>query len=221
MKFKGRRKVTREKEMEVITSPGEEAPKRDRKRRTNVKQQKSERGRTETPKPFGGPSNQNPLFKVNYSKRDESAGPSSSAALLSQSISARPSPIGTIPTALTRYTDEDDLVYPPPIKQVVSPSPSMRTTSHRSSISSTHSRASPPSSSMATSMKRPLSPGTDDVDPKRSKVVISSPAHEAECMSIDQTQPWPAFPQTQSAPGGKFVVVMNPSEPPNNVEPSS
>lgn len=52
----------------------------------------------------------------------------------------------------------------------ISPSPSMRTNSHRGSISSTRSRASPPPSSVATTMKRPLSPVPDDVDPKRSKV---------------------------------------------------
>lgn len=57
--YKGRWRVTRE-EMEVITSPGEEAPKRDRKRRTNVRQQKTEQGQTETSKPFAGPPNQNP-----------------------------------------------------------------------------------------------------------------------------------------------------------------
>lgn len=326
--FKGRRRVTREKEMEVITSPGEEAPKRDRKRRTNVRQQKSERGRTETPKPFGGPPNQNPPFKVNYSKRDESAGPSSSAASGSQSRSAQPSPTSTIPTAPARNIDEDydegvaDALmglasYRAPEQtptftngpaaassatRPISPSPSMRTTSHRGSISSTRSRASPPPSSVATSMKRPLSPVPDDIDPKRSKVDISarksppattssrpsppfrtqpsshspenrqaenskhpsypsspqlpavlplpprpigaglsshtpntlppiatlsptstspSPAHEAERMSIDRTQSRSASPQTQSAPRGKFVEVMNPTEPPNNAEPSS
>jgi hypothetical protein len=64
--------------MEVIASPGEEAPKKDRRRRTNANAKKSEHGRTETFKPYGGSPNQNPPFKVNYPKRDESAGPSSS-----------------------------------------------------------------------------------------------------------------------------------------------
>ncbi|KAH9996620.1 hypothetical protein BJV77DRAFT_987930 [Russula vinacea] len=288
-----RRRVTRDKELE-ITSPGEEAPKRDRKRRTNPK--KSER-RTETPKPYGGPPNQNPPFKVNYAKRDESAGPSSSAGSGSQSRSAQPSPTSTIPTAPARNIDED---YD---EGANIPFPSMRTNSHRGSISSTRSRASPPPSSVATSMKRPLSPVPDDVDPKRSKVEISarkvsppantssrpspnpfrtqpssrspenrqgenskhpsypsspqlpavlplpprpigtglshtpntlppiatlpptspspSPDHEPERMSVDRTQSRSASPQTQSAPRGKFVEVMNPTEPSNGAEPSS
>ena len=185
--YKGRRRVAREKEMEVITSPGEEAPKRDRKRRTNVRQQKSERGRTETPKPFGGPPNQNPPFKVNYSKRDESAGPSSSAASGPQSRSAQPSPTSTIPTTPARNIDEDydegvvdalmglasyrapeqtpTLTNGPTASssaaRPISPSPSMRTNSHRGSISSTRLRASPLPSSVATSMKQPLSPVPD------------------------------------------------------------
>ncbi|KAI0245556.1 hypothetical protein BJV78DRAFT_1308905 [Lactifluus subvellereus] len=50
-----------------ITSPGQEAPKRDRKCRTNVKQ-RNEHGQTEIPKPFISPPNQNPSFKVNYAK---------------------------------------------------------------------------------------------------------------------------------------------------------
>jgi hypothetical protein len=324
-----RRRGTREKEMEVIASPGEEAPKKDRRRRTNANAKKSERGRTETPKPYGGPPNQNPPFKVNYPKRDESAGPSSSAASGSQSRSAQPSPTSTIPTAPTRNIDEDydegvadaliglasyrapeqtpTFANGPAVASAVrpiSPSPSMRTNSHRGSISSTRSRASPPPSSVATTMKRPLSPVPDEIDPKRSKVEIParkvsppvaatsrpspnpfrnqrsshspenrqaenskhpsypsspqlpsvlplpprpigtglshtpntlppiatlsptstspSPAHEPERMSIDRTQSRSASPQTQSAPPrGKFVEVMNPTEPSNSAEPSS
>ena len=325
-----RRRGTREKEMEVITSPSEDAPKRDRRRRANLKQ-KNDRGRTETPKPYGGQPNQNPPFKVNY-KRDESAGPSSSAASGSQSRSAQPSPTNSVPTAparnigVVRDIDEDydegvaDALiglasYRAPEQaptftngpaasagRPISPSPSMRTNSHRGSISSTRSRASPPPSSVATTMKRPLSPVPDDVDPKRSKVEIPtrkvsppasascrpsppfrtqpssrspenrqaenskhpsypsspqlpavlplpprpigsglshtpntlppiatlsptstspSPAHEPERMSIDRTQSRSASPQAQSAPRGKFVEVMNPTEPSNSAEPSS
>ena len=322
-----RRRGTREKELEVITSPSEDAPKRDRKRRTNPKQ-KSDRGRTETPKPYGGPPNQNPPFKVNYAKRDESAGPSSSAASGSQSRSAQPSPTSTVPNAPARNIDEDydegvaetliglaSSSYRAPEQtptfsngpaastgRPISPSPSMRTNSHRGSISSTRSRASPPPSSVATTMKRPLSPGPDDIDPKRSKMEIPvrkvsppvsassrpsppfrtqpssrspenrqaenskhpsypsspqlpavlplpprpigtglshtpntlppiatlsptstspSPAHEPDRMSIDRTQSRSASPQAQSAPRGKFVEVMNPTEPSNSAEPSS
>jgi hypothetical protein len=51
----------------------------------------------------------------------------------------------------------------------ISPSPSMRTNSHQGSVSSTRSRASPPPSSVVTTMKRPLSSGLDDVDPKLEK----------------------------------------------------
>ncbi|KAI9512315.1 TPR-like protein [Russula earlei] len=313
-------------EVELATSPGEEAPKRDRKRRTNVK--KNERGRTETPKPYGGPPSQNPPFKVTYPKRDESAGPSSSGASGSQSRSAQPSPTSTVPTAPARPIDEDydegvaeTLIglasYRAPeqtptftngptasaVRPISSPSPSMRSHSHRGSISSTRSRASPPPSSVGTTMKRPLSPVPDDIDPKRTKVEIParktsppasassrpspipfrtqpsshspesrqaekskhpsypsspqlpsvlplpprpigaglshssntlppiatlspastspSPAHEPERMSIDRTQSRSASPQTQAAPRGKFVEVMNPTEPSNNAEPSS
>ncbi|KAI0307532.1 hypothetical protein B0F90DRAFT_1807017 [Multifurca ochricompacta] len=322
-----RRRGTREKEMEVSASPGEEAPKRDRKRRTNVKQ-KGERGRTETPKPYG-PLNQNPPFKVTYPKRDESAGPSSSAGSGSQSRSAQPSPTSTVPVAPARVVDEDydegvaDALmglasYRAPEQtstflngpstsagRPISPSPSMRSHSHRGSVSSTRSRASPPPNSGSTSMKRPLSPGPDDVDSKRTKVDIPtrkasspgpsssrpspiplrnqpshspenrqaekskhssypsspqlpsvlplpprpigaglsshtsnsvalppiatlspastapSPAHEQERMSIDRTQSRSVSPQAQTVPRGKFVEVMNPTEPLGNSEPSS
>jgi glucose repression mediator protein len=319
-----RRRGTREKEMEPAASPGDEAPKRDRRRRQTVRQ-KNERGRTVTPKPYGGPPNQNPPFKVTYSKRDESAGPSSSAG--SQSRSAQPSPTSTVPVAPTRVVDEDydegvadalmDLAsYRAPEQaptfsngpstnagRPISPSPSMRSHSHRGSVSSTRSRASPPSTG-STTMKRPLSPVPDEIDVKRTKVEMPtrkpsppapppsgrsptpfrtqpsshspenrqadkkhpsypsspqlpsvlplpprplgaglshssnsvalppiatlspastapSPAHEAERVSIDRTQSRSASPHTQAAPRGKFMEVMNASEPSNNAEPSS
>lgn len=194
-----RRRGTREKEMETAASPGDEVPKRDRRRRPNVRQ-KNERGRTVTPKPYGGPPNQNPPFKVSYPKRDESAGPSSSAGSGSQSRSAQPSPTSTVPAAPTRVVDEDydegvadalmDLAsYRAPEQtstfpngpstssgRPISPSPSMRSHSHRGSVSSTRSRASPPSTG-STSMKRPLSPGPDEIDIKRTKVEL--PARKA------------------------------------------
>ena len=320
-----RRRGTREKEMETAASPGDEAPKRDRRRRPNVRQ-KNERGRTVTPKPYGGPPNQNPPFKVAYPKRDESAGPSSSAGSGSQSRSAQPSPTSTVPAAPTRVVDEDydegvadalmDLAsYRAPEQastfpngpstssgRPISPSPSMRSHSHRGSVSSTRSRASPPSTGNTT-MKRPLSPGPDEIDIKRTKVEMParkasppvppssarsptpfrtqpsshspenrqgekkhpsypsspqlpsvlplpprpigtglshssnsvalppiatlspastapSPAHEVERVSIDRTQSRSASPHTQVAPRGKFMEVMNPSEPSNNAEPS-
>ncbi|KAI0252658.1 hypothetical protein BJV78DRAFT_1281512 [Lactifluus subvellereus] len=305
-----RRRGTREKDMETVTSPGEEAPKRDRKRRPNVKQ-RNERGRTETPKPFVGPPNQNPPFKVNYAKRDESVGPSSSVGSGSQSRSAQPSPTSTVPAPVRVVDDDYDegvadalmglSAYRPPEQtptfangpttgRPISPSPSMRSHSHRGSVSSTRSRASPPSSSKGASMKRPLSPGPDDIDNKRTKVEIpphkasppsshspenrqvekskhpsypsspqlpsvlplpprpigtglshtsnsvalppiatlsptssapSPPGHEPERMSIDRTQSRSASPQTQPAPRGKYVEVMNPTEPSNTAEPSS
>ena len=216
-----RRRGTREKEMEAATSPGEEAPKRDRKRRSNVKQ-KNDRGRTETPKPFA--PNQNPPFKVNYPKRDESAGPSSSAGSGSQSRSAQPSPTSTVPVAPVRVVDDDydegvaDALmglsqYRAPEQNVafasgptagrVSPSPSMRSHSHRGSVSSTRSRASPPPSSGGTSMKRPLSPGPDDIDNKRTKVEIparkTSP-HSPESRQVEKSKhsPYPSSPQLPS-----------------------
>ena len=65
----------------------------------------------------------------------------------------------------------------------------MGTIGHRASISSTSSRASPPLGSVTTTMKRPLSPGPDDVDPKRLKVEISArkaspPASALSCPSL-------------------------------------
>jgi glucose repression mediator protein len=213
-----RRRGTRDKEMEVATSPGDDAPKRDRKRRSNVKQ-RNERGRTETPKPYGGPPNQNPPFKVNYLKRDESAGPSSSAGSGSQSRSAQPSPTSTVPTAPPRPIDEDydegvaeTLIglasYRAPEQtpafangpatsniRPISPSPSMRSKSHRGSISSTRSRASPPPSSVGTTAKRPLSPVPDDIDPKRTKVDI--PTHRGSPPATASSRPSPVPFRTQ------------------------
>jgi hypothetical protein len=40
-------------------------------------------------------------------------------------------------------------------------------------------------------------------------------------VSIDRTQSRSASPHTQAAPRGKFMEVMNASEPSNNAEPSS
>jgi hypothetical protein len=239
-----RRRGTREKEMEVATSPGEDAPKRDRKRRPNNKQNK-ERGRTETPKPYGGPPNQNPPFKVNYPKRDESAGPSSSAGSGSQSRSAQPSPTSTVPTAPTRPIDEDydegvaeTLIglasYRAPEQaptfsngpasstiRPVSPSPSMRSNSHRGSISSTRSRASPPPSSVGTA-KRPLSPGPDDIDPKRTKVDI--PAHRVSPPATTSSRPSPApfrtQPSSHSPENRQGEKSKHPSYPPSPQLPS-
>ena len=126
-----------------------------------------------------------------------------------------------------------------PTGRLISPSPSIRTGSHQGSISSTRSRASPPRSPVATTMKRPLSQGPDDVNPKRLKVEVSArkasppasassrpsspfrtsplPAHEPEQMSIDRTQSQSVSPQAR----GKFVEVMNPTESSNSAEPSS
>jgi hypothetical protein len=56
----------------------------------------------------------------------------------------------------------------------ISPSPFMRTNSHQGSVSSTRSRASPPPSSVVTTMKRPLSSGPDDVDPKLEKKKVEN-----------------------------------------------
>ena len=221
-----RRRGTREKEMETVTSPGEEAPKRDRKRRPNVRQ-KNERGRTETPKPFVGPQNQNPPFKVNYTKRDESVGPSSSVGSGSQSRSAQPSPTSTVPVAPVRVVDDDydegvaDALmglsaYRPPEQtptfasgpttgRPISPSPSMRSHSHRGSVSSTRSRASPPPSSKASNMKRPLSPGPEDIDNKRTKVDIpphkASPpsSHSPENRQVDKSK-HPSYPSSPQLP---------------------
>jgi general transcriptional corepressor CYC8 len=216
-----RRRGTREKEMETATSPSEEAPKRDRKRRTNVKQ----RGRTETPMPFVGAPNQNPPFKINYPKRDESAGPSSSAGSGSQSRSAQPSPTSTVPAPVRVVDDDYDegvaetlivLSAHRPTEQApafasgptgrISPSPSMRSHSHRGSVSSTRSRASPPPSSGGASMKRPLSPGPDDVDNKRTKVEIparkpSPPSsHSPENRQVEKSKhsSFPSSPQLPS-----------------------
>jgi hypothetical protein len=54
----------------------------------------------------------------------------------------------------------------------ISPSPSMRSNSHRGSISSTRLCASPAPSSVGMTMKRPLSPGPDNIYAKRMEVEI-------------------------------------------------
>ncbi|KAH9982192.1 hypothetical protein BGW80DRAFT_1262070 [Lactifluus volemus] len=236
-----RRRGTREKEMEAATSPGEEAPKRDRKRRTNVKQ-KNDRGRTETPKPFA--PNQNPPFKVNYPKRDESAGPSSSAGSGSQSRSAQPSPTSTVPVAPVRVVDDDydegvaDALmglsaYRPPEQNVTfasgptagraSPSPSMRSHSHRGSdIDNKRTKVDIPA--RKTSPHSPENRQVENAPPIATLSPAStapSPGHEPERMSIDRTQSRSASPQVQTASRSKFAEVMNPAEPSNNAEPSS
>jgi general transcriptional corepressor CYC8 len=94
------------------------------------------------------------------------------------------------------------------------PSPSMRTTSHWGSILSTRSCASPPPSSVATTMKRPLSPGADDVDPKRSKVEI--PARKVSPPASASSRPSPPFrtqPSSRSPENRQVENSKHPSYP--------
>ena len=238
-----RRRGTREKEMEMAASPGDEAPKRDRRRRPNARQ-KNERGRTVTPKPYGGPPNQNPPFKVTYPKRDESAGPSSSAGSGSQSRSAQPSPTSTVPVAPTRVVDEDydegvadalmDLAsYRAPEQastfpngpstsagRPISPSPSMRSHSHRGSVSSTRSRATPPSTG-STTMKRPLSPGPDEIDAKRTKVELPTRKASPPAPPSSGRSPTPFRTQPSShSPENRQGEKKHPSYPSSPQLPS-
>ncbi|TFY79411.1 hypothetical protein EWM64_g4599 [Hericium alpestre] len=91
--------------------PGPEPPKKERKRRTQTKRPKDDRGRTETPKPYLQdrlPPQQPPPFKVAYpAKPNESPEPVSSNGSGSQNRSVQPSPTSATALPPARVVDED------------------------------------------------------------------------------------------------------------------
>jgi len=202
-----RRRPAKDKEPEQPPAaiPQEGPPKKERKRRAPSKRTKEEQNGSETPKLYGtdrGPSNLPGSFKLHgYPKGPGSPEISSNGSGSSRSI--QPSPTSATPHPPARVVDEDydegvtdalmslasyrapgipdsanDNSHSPSGSRHSAPSP--RPPPHRNSVSSTRSHVSPPMPSAT--LKRPLSPGPEDVsDNKRSRVEgakrrVSSPA---------------------------------------------
>lgn len=169
-----------------------EAPKKEKKRRQ--RRAKDDSGRSDS---SGVPSNMPATFKISSFSAKE--GPETSS---SGSRSLQPSPTSATPRPPSRIVDDDydegiteslltlshyrvaemqapstdsqsGSVHSPTVSNgsrhtAASPRPSI---SHRGSISSSRSRPSPPGA--PGSLKRPLSPTLEEMDPKRTRVDVS------------------------------------------------
>lgn len=188
-----RRRPAKDKEPEQLPAPAQDGPpKRERKRRAPSKRSKEEQNGSETPKSYStdraGPSNLPGSFKLHgYPKGPGSPEVSSNGSGSSRSV--QPSPTSATPHPPARVVDEDydegvtdalmslasyrapDLAADPSHSPSGSrhSDPSPRPAPHRNSVSSTRSHVSPPMP--PASLKRPLSPGPEDVlDNKRSRM---------------------------------------------------
>ncbi|KAF8060933.1 TPR-like protein [Lyophyllum atratum] len=237
-----RRRVARDKEPEppipVSTPLQEQAPQKQRKKRTS-KRPKDDR-ESETPKPFG--LGEHRLSSSNmggykmpgpYLKGPGSPEVSSNGSGSSRSV--QPSPTSVTARPPSRVVDEDydeggvtaalmslasgrvpgaQIPVEPSHSPTISsgsrhshPSP-RPAPSHRNSVSSTRSHVSPPI--QAASLKRPLSPGSDESDNKRSRIDnnkrrVSSPSGRGTPLPSTRpspipfrTQPVPAVPPSHS-----------------------
>lgn len=221
-----RRRAPKDKEPETpnVIVAQEAPPKKERKKRTN-KRVKDDQSRTETPKPFATDRN----LSANYKGAHGYQGPSPEPVSSNSSSNRSPTNTAT-PRPPSRVVDEDydegvaDALmglasYRPP--EMAAPSaeppshsptisigsrhsdPSPRPQpSHRGSVSSTRSHASPPLQSIT--LKRPLSPGPDEVsDNKRSRMDISKRRMSSPSGSrrtpLPSTRPSPIPFRTQPA----------------------
>ncbi|KAG6891008.1 hypothetical protein C0992_011285 [Termitomyces sp. T32_za158] len=224
-----RRRITKEKEPELpVPTPLSDASKKERKKR-NPKR-KDDRG-SETPKPFGsgergGPSGMG-TYKLPgpYLKGPGSPEVSSNGSGSSRSVQPSPTSVSVRPPS--RALDEDydeggvtDALMSlasyrapgAPVSGEPSHSPTISSgsrhsqsspqpaPSHRNSVSSTRSHVSPPVQSAT--LKRPLSPGSDESDNKRSrneKRRVSSPSG-GHSTPLPSSRPSPIPFRTQPAP---------------------
>ncbi|KAG6831633.1 hypothetical protein H0H92_008710 [Tricholoma furcatifolium] len=220
-----RRRGVKDKDEPPIPQQADQAPKKQRKPRASKR--KDDRG-SETPKPFGpgergGPSSMG-AYKLPgpYSKGPGSPEVSSNGSGSSRSV--QPSPTSASVRPPSRALDEDydeggvtDALMslatyrapgPPPVGEPAhsptissgsrhshpSPRPAV---SHRNSVSSTRSQVSPPA--QPAPLKRPLSPGSDESDNKRSRVEkrrASSPSNGRNT-PLPSTRPSPIPFRTQ------------------------
>lgn len=249
-----RRRSVKEKEAErPMAGPGStpvaEPPKR--RRRAGTKRTKDDRGRTETPNPYGGerPPQQALPFKVVYTnKANDSPEPVSShgSGSTSRSVQQSPTSATTMPPARVVDEDYDEGVadalinlssyrapeqqapysgstsgpaMPPGGPRPTSPTPSLA--SHRGSISSTRSRNTPPDRGSSGSMKRPLSPGPEEGDAKRSK--MEAPKHRASSASPPSRPspvPFRGQPSSRSPENRQIEKAKHPSYPSSPQLPS-
>ncbi|KAJ7771950.1 TPR-like protein [Mycena maculata] len=209
----------------------QDQPRKERKKRTKRK----EDGGAETPKPFAGPQ-----ASTSY-KGPSSPGPLSSNGSGSSGRSVQPSPTSAAPRMPSRVVDDDydepgvaDALMglasyremPAPSMEGNSQSPTVSSgsrhsererdrerpmASHRDSVSSTRSRASPP-----TSLKRPLSPSDEGSDNKRSRVDVLNRRESSvgRRTPIPSTRPSPIPFRTQPASHSPETRDPYPASPP-------
>ncbi|KAG6902970.1 hypothetical protein C0995_008543 [Termitomyces sp. Mi166 len=227
-----RRRTAKDKEPEPpVPQPTplpDQASKKERKKRTSKR--KDDRG-SETPKPFGpgergGPSGMG-TYKLPggpYLKGPGSPEVSSNGSGSSRSVQPSPTSVSVRPPrALDEDYDEGGVTAAlmslasyraPGLPAAGEPSHSPTISSgsrhshsspqpvpsHRNSVSSTRSHVSPPV--QAATLKRPLSPGSDESDNKRSRVEkrrASSPSG-GRATPLPSTRPSPIPFRTQPAP---------------------
>ncbi|KAG5732078.1 General transcriptional corepressor ssn6 [Termitomyces sp. T112] len=225
---KGRRRTNKDKEPEPSVPQPTPLPDASKKKKRTSKR-KDDRG-SETPKPFGpgergGPSGMG-TYKLPgpYLKGPGSPEVSSNGSGSSRSV--QPSPTSAPVRPPSRPFDEDydegvtDALMSlasyraPGVPLTVEPSHSPTISSgsrhsqsspqpvpsHRNSVSSTRSHVSPPVQSAT--LKRPLSPGSDESDNKRSRIEkrrASSPSG-GRTTPLPSTRPSPIPFRTQPAP---------------------
>ncbi|RDB29062.1 General transcriptional corepressor ssn6 [Hypsizygus marmoreus] len=241
-----RRRITKEKEPEPPVPISQEAPpKKERKKRASKQRPKDDRNDSETPKPFGvdrsASSSTVGGYKLPgpYLKGPGSPEVSSNGSGSSRSV--QPSPTSATARPPSRVVDEDydegvaDALMGlasyrapgAPASAEPSHSPTISTgsrhshpsprpvPSHRNSVSSSRSHVSPPMPSA--SLKRPLSPGSEELsDNKRSRLDsskrrVSSPSGRGT--PLPSTRPSPIPFRTQPAPTSHSPETRQPHDP--------
>jgi hypothetical protein len=233
-----RRRPAKEREPEVVAS-GPEAPKRERKRRTATKKAvRDEQIGGEAPRPFvgeRGPASVHPSFKGAGLHTKGTPEPSISNG---SGSSNRPSPPGPMLHPPSRVVDDDydepgvaemlmglasyrapDVSAPTAsahgtaTHSPTSPRPSV---SHRNSVSSSTSRSRHSSPSRTHSLKRPLSPGPEEIENKRSRMntTMRKPSPTGRHTPVASTRPSPIPFRTQPASHSPEVLQSKNSSQP-------
>ncbi|KAJ6497998.1 TPR-like protein [Mycena vitilis] len=237
-----RRRATKEGPGEGVMTPSQEQPKKERKKRSKRKEDGGAETPKPFAGPSGHQSQASASYKVSpgYAKGPSSPGPLSSNGSGSSGRSVQPSPTSAAPRMPSRVVDDDydepgvaDALMglasyremPAPSMEGTSQSPTVSSgsrhsdrererapPSHRNSVSSTRSRASPPAS-----LKRPLSPTEDSSsDNKRSRVEV---LHRRDSSAgrrtpIPSTRPSPIPFRTQPQSHSPETREPYPASPP-------
>jgi glucose repression mediator protein len=249
-----RRRTNKDKEVEAVVAAGQDVPlKKERRKRTN-KRVKEEQVQGEAVKSFITDRNSQPSGPstfANYGpQKGRSPEPMSASGSGSSNRSTRPSPSCATPLPPSRVVDEDydegvadslialassgnngpsqsPTISPRLRHKAASPRPP---TSHRGSISSSRGHVSPPpgSSGSIASLKRPLTPGPDEL-PESKRTRVDEFKRRVSSESIGRRTPVPSSrpspipfrtqPSSRSPEARQLVDNGRPQSPPLPVLP--